>query len=93
MAKLHQMLGKGPRGGTVYVFTCPGCGNAHPIEVPPWTWNGSMTAPTFGPSLLCNPSYAEHRCHSFITDGKIRFLDDCHHELRGQTVDIPEWED
>lgn len=27
-------------------------------------------------------------CHSFVTDGKIRFLDDCTHELRGQTVDL-----
>jgi Family of unknown function (DUF6527) len=25
-------------------------------------------------------------CHSFITDGKIQFLPDCTHELRGQTV-------
>lgn len=29
-------------------------------------------------------------CHSFITDGKIQFLDDCTHELKGQTVDLPE---
>ena len=28
-------------------------------------------------------------CHSFITDGRIQFLDDCTHELRGQTVDLP----
>lgn len=34
-----------------------------------------------------------NRCHSFITDGKIQFLDDCSHELRGKTVDIPEWKD
>lgn len=30
-------------------------------------------------------------CHSFITDGKIQFLDDCTHELKGQTVNLPEW--
>jgi len=30
------------------------------------------------------------RCHSFVTDGKIQFLDDCSHELAGQTVDLPE---
>jgi hypothetical protein len=28
-------------------------------------------------------------CHSFVTDGKIHFLDDCSHELKGQTVDLP----
>lgn len=30
-------------------------------------------------------------CHSFVTDGRIQFLNDCTHELAGQTVDIPEW--
>lgn len=29
-------------------------------------------------------------CHSFITDGKIQFLDDCTHELAGQTVELPD---
>ncbi len=31
-------------------------------------------------------------CHSFVTDGRIQFLDDCTHELKGQTVDLPDWE-
>lgn len=30
-------------------------------------------------------------CHSFVTDGKIQFLDDCTHSLKGQTVEIPDW--
>lgn len=30
-------------------------------------------------------------CHSFVTDGRIRFLGDCTHDLAGQTVDLPEW--
>lgn len=29
-------------------------------------------------------------CHSFVTEGKIRFLQDCSHALAGQTVDLPE---
>lgn len=29
-------------------------------------------------------------CHSYVTDGRIQFLDDCTHALRGQTVDLPE---
>lgn len=28
-------------------------------------------------------------CHTFITDGKIQYLDDCSHELAGQTIDLP----
>ncbi len=30
------------------------------------------------------------RCHSFVTDGQIQFLDDCTHELAGRTVPLPE---
>lgn len=30
-------------------------------------------------------------CHSFVSDGKIQFLDDCTHHLKGQTVDLPDW--
>lgn len=29
-------------------------------------------------------------CHSFVTDGRILFLNDCTHALAGQTVDLPE---
>lgn len=29
-------------------------------------------------------------CHSFITAGRIQFLDDCTHQLAGQTVDLPD---
>ncbi|QHG70144.1 DUF6527 family protein [Ensifer adhaerens] len=32
-------------------------------------------------------------CHSFVTDGRIQFLGDCTHELAGQTVEIPDWEE
>lgn len=32
-------------------------------------------------------------CHSFVNDGKIQFLNDCTHELVGQTVDLPVWDD
>jgi hypothetical protein len=29
------------------------------------------------------------RCHTFITDGRVQFLDDCTHKLAGQTLDLP----
>ena len=32
-------------------------------------------------------------CHSFVTDGKIQYLADCTHELAGQTIEIPNWDD
>ena len=95
--KIHYMgdSNRGPRGGKMYVFHCPGCGNPHPFEVEcaerGWTWNGSMDLPTFTPSLLCNQG-TDFVCHSFVTDGRIQFLSDCHHHLAGQTVDLPDWE-
>lgn len=30
-------------------------------------------------------------CHSFVTEGQIRFLGDCTHELAGQTVTLPDF--
>lgn len=84
-------------GARSLVFFCPGCKYYHSfrievgdaLHVPVWTWNGDMGKPTFSPSLLVN-GMTEQRCHSFVMDGKIQFLDGCWHELRGQTVDIPE---
>lgn len=31
-------------------------------------------------------------CHSFVKDGQIQFLNDCTHELSGQTVELEELE-
>lgn len=91
--KLHLLRAKDDQyENDIYVFHCPGCKNAHPFHVPRWTWNGSMDQPTFSPSLLCNQHDEKSRCHSFVRDGKIEFLSDCHHELAGKTVEIPDWE-
>jgi hypothetical protein len=99
-------------------FFCPGCNLEHEIRFSAggWTWNQSLEAPTFMPSVLarsghyaedrqtdkCWCTYAKehpnepvdfhcYRCHSFVKDGKIRFLEDCSHALAGQTVDLPDW--
>lgn len=31
------------------------------------------------------------QCHSYVEDGKIRYLNDCSHNLAGQTVPLPDW--
>jgi hypothetical protein len=94
MAKFQKVKTDEP-GVTEYVFTCPGCGGLHMIrtegERPRWEWNGDVDKPTCSPSLLVGPG-TSYQCHSFIKDGHIQFLGDCWHELRGQTVEIPEWE-
>lgn len=101
MAKLYK-LGEG-----LLVFFCPGCQYDHPFYVAPqrsepradgspaplWEWNGSMEVPTFNPSLLVFGMIPEKRCHSFVRDGKIQFLEDCFHSLKGKTVEIPEYEE
>ncbi len=91
-AKIHN-YGSGDWG-----FHCPGCGYGHSFRVnsdttrPQWTWNGSLDKPTFAPSLLINQHHPPSRCHSFVRDGKIEFLQDCHHNLKGQTVELPDWD-
>lgn len=77
-----------------HVFHCPGCGYAHAFDQR-WTFNGDVVKPTFTPSLLVNGSRQKmgKRCHSFVRDGKIQFLQDCDHALAGQTVDLPPWDD
>lgn len=34
----------------------------------------------------------EKRCHSFVVDGVVQFLDDCTHKLAGQSAPIPAWD-
>ena len=97
-AKIHDMGegNRGPRGGRLYAFHCPGCQYGHSFEVGGsdggWTWNGSFDKPTFSPSLLCNKDSPKYCCHSFVTDGAILFLSDCWHSLAGQTVELPDWD-
>lgn len=38
-------------------------------------------------------SFECNHCHSYVRDGMIQFLNDCSHELKGQTVELPDWQD
>lgn len=84
-----------------YEFSCPGCGLQHEIRTqtrtpgqPVWTFNGDLSRPTFHPSIdvRFNQDGAEAHCHSFVTDGRIQFLNDCTHALVGKTVELPDLE-
>ena len=73
------------------VFWCKGCNRYHLVNIdesksPHWEFNGDYDKPTFNPSILVTTQ--NKRCHSFIRDGKIQYLDDCYHELAGQIVDL-----
>lgn len=70
---------------------------------PRWSWNGDLVKPTFSPSVLVTwtePSDVpeefddtskdiEKRCHSFVTNGEIQYLQDCTHSMAGSTVPLP----
>lgn len=75
-----------------YMFWCPGCKCGHGVATDRtnpaanWTFNGDMEKPTFSPSVLVDKDRPERRCHLYVRDGQIQFLNDCHHGLRGQSV-------
>jgi hypothetical protein len=71
-----------------YMFYCEGCKQNHSFDER-WTFNGDIVKPTFTPSLLYNASVPNRpTCHSYVTDGKIQYLNDCTHTLAGQTIDL-----
>ena len=85
-------------------FYCPGCRCLHSFDVALdhkqtpkfFGWNGDCVRPTFTPWLLYPDLQQElegggskrGRCHLFVRDGNIQFLDDCTHELAGKTVPL-----
>ncbi|WP_370313490.1 DUF6527 family protein [Sagittula sp.] len=80
-------------------FECPGCGWTHVLNLdtnrrPAWSFNGDLARPTITPSINAwledGNGNVKKRCRSWVRDGRIQFLGDCTHALRGQTVDLPE---
>jgi hypothetical protein len=86
-------------------YACPWCKSIDrvgihvlPVEAahaPRWTFDGNVEAPTFSPSVLATGSFngVETVCHHFVRAGRIEYLQDCTHALRGQTVDMVEFGD
>lgn len=87
-----------------YGFYCEGCKCSHWFRVryktftresvnrPPnialWSWNGNFEKPTITPSIDCNRSSPELRCHSIVTDGMIHFLNDSYHDFKGRIIPL-----
>ena len=87
-------------------FHCPGCDRWHGVQHgsdtgPNWGWNGRLDKPTITPSVLVSYPGADAGidgappavCHSFVTDGRIQFLNDSTHPLAGKTVELLKLED
>jgi len=81
---------------------CPGCEEYHSFAVnrpqvngAQWTFDGNMDKPTFNPSMLVHTyehdgTTVKDVCHYFLHEGQLKFLGDCTHALKGQTVPLPE---
>ncbi|MEI6702603.1 MAG: DUF6527 family protein [Deltaproteobacteria bacterium] len=75
---------------------CPGCDNFHAVQTTDapdgtktvWTFNDSLSSPTFFPSLLYKDD--GEVCHSNVSNGLIHFHGDSTHKLRNQTVPLLE---
>mgnify|MGYP000200443902 CR=1 FL=1 len=85
----RRLIEKGKDDVWRWLFWCPGCEEHHAFEEGRWTKSGTDDAPTFSPSLVSAPG-TPRNCHLFVRAGKIQFLGDCWHGLKGQTVDLPE---
>lgn len=90
------------------IHYCPGCETTHRFNVNApnpytgarWTWDGNAEQPTFSPSMVVRIPWSKDEepqpdevCHYFLRNGKIEFLGDCTHALKGQTVDLPDLSD
>jgi hypothetical protein len=70
-----------------YMFMCPACNQYHVAWVDRCQCDVQFLEPTFS-SVLIEYRNGE-RCHSTVTKGKIHFLNDCTHNLKGQTTYLP----
>lgn len=93
MVKLHKRPFK---KGYLYGHWCPGCDSPHEFPVgastdngASWRFDNDMEKPSFTPSVHFGPGTSQC-CHYFIVKGTIRYLPDCHHELKGTTIPLPE---
>lgn len=94
-SKIEYVEGN-PDGVDQYQFYCPGCECHHSFwhknikDKVQWSWNKSFVKPTVTPSIKTQfYSYKFEKdmiCHFYIKNGKIQYLNDCTHELAGETI-------
>lgn len=92
MAKIKEIL-PGRYAHHQFLYFCKGCGYMHAFALKKegghHDFNDDLENPTVTPSLVQNFTPGK-MCHSIITDGKIQYLGDCWHELKEQTIELPE---
>lgn len=91
MSKVFELVQDGVHQG--YIITSPETDQDILFDSR-WYFNGDFERPTFSPSMLIqygdneNPETGHVREHFFVRDGKIEYLPDCHHDMKGKTVDM-----
>lgn len=83
-----------PETNITHTFWCGGCHCYHFVDRR-WSVTDGPNGATVRPSILVQRPREprEERCHLFITDGQIEYLNDSTHELRGRTVALDEFEE
>jgi hypothetical protein len=84
-------------------FYCPACDHLHAfytkhafngVVKETWNFDGNLDKPSFTPSLknTCDnhPDPKQRCCHLTVTNGKIKYHDDCSHLMAGRTIDLPD---
>lgn len=74
-------------------FHCPGCGIRHIVPTAKsaaqrWYFNNDGNKPTITPAIVWATDHTY--CHSMVSDGEIIFNSACHHDLAGDTVELPD---
>jgi hypothetical protein len=89
------------KGNLYWECPAPNCGLVRiPVEgstsgETKWAWNGSLDKPTLTPSVKVtwdfgDPPATHNCCHFNVTDGVIHFHGDCTHDMKNQTIPMPE---
>lgn len=97
MKRVMEVVRDGKHIG--WMIFCPACHCGHQFD-DKWTFNGNVELPTFIGSMLVGGYLGTDNdgkdmygtCHSYVNEGRIEFLNDCTHTLRGKTMDLPDME-
>jgi hypothetical protein len=78
--KLRQVLADGKPYG--YEHLCPGCKSSHIFVVEGGSGRKDADGKVIKPERTL--------CHYHLIKGRIRFLNDCEHELKGREIELPD---
>jgi hypothetical protein len=78
-----------------YMHWCPGCAAPHFIDLGrdedgrKVEYNADFARPTFSPDLRARAD--QGLCHYHLTDGRLEFMADSWHDLRGTVQPLPDF--